>query len=90
MKNEVIAENGQIVSSEELMTKILQFLLTKYPQSLQEYPILYVLTVPLTTKDQVGACKFMEQVAKKVINETYWFQSALLAQKVWCIEYDYF
>ena len=58
------------------MTKILQFILTKYP--LQEYPTLYVLTVPSSTIDQIGARSFIKHVAKKVLNIFYWFKVLFL------------
>ena len=77
VKDEVKAENGQTVCSGEIMAKILKFLLTRYPTCMQEFPKLHVLTIPSTTVDQIGARRFIEHAAKKVPNQTFWFQSVI-------------
>ena len=60
----ITAKNGMVVSSEELMLKVLQYIMATNP--IEKRDTLFVLTVPSTTSDLHGARQFLKMVAKKV------------------------
>ena len=53
-----------VVSSEELLLKVLKFMMATNP--IEKRETLFVLTIPSTTPDLQGAEKFLKAVAKKV------------------------
>ena len=62
--DKIKADNGEFVSSEEVMYKVIYYLLSKY--AVQDLSTLLVLTVPSATRDLDDACKFLEKVSRKV------------------------
>ena len=49
----IAAKNGMVVSSEELLLKVLQFIMATNP--IEKLDKLFVLTIPSTTPDLQGA-----------------------------------
>lgn len=62
-------KNGMVVSSEELLLKVLQFIMATNP--IKKLDTLFVLTIPSTTPDLQGAEKFLKTVAKKVYKNCF-------------------
>lgn len=60
----IAAKNGKVVSSEELLLRVLHLIMETIP--IEKRETLFVLTVPSTTPDLHGAEKFLKTVAKKV------------------------